>query len=54
MGKVSLCIAMLDVMDEGQMRLFRKIVTRDPSQWKFYKGWTTKRVGNVSRKQCRP
>lgn len=52
LGKVKLCIATLDAMDAGQLRLFDKIVLRDPSQVKFYRGWTRHRIGNVNRKQC--
>ena len=49
---VSLCIRMLDRMDNAQWAFFNAIVAYNPSQHRFLKGWRNHRVGNVNRKKC--
>lgn len=51
-GKVSLCLRMLDRMDAKQEAFFRSIVANNPSQRVFLKGWLRHRVGNVPRAKC--
>lgn len=52
LGRVKVCVRVLDAMDGGQKAFFDKIVARNPSQKKFYKGWTRNRIGNVPRSKC--
>lgn len=52
LGAAKVCVRVLDAMDAGQRQLFDRIVARDPSQRRFYKGWTTQRIGNVDRRKC--
>lgn len=51
-GEVNLCLKVLEAMDAAQRKFFDQIVARDPSQRVFYKGWTTRRIGNVPRAKC--
>ncbi|MCB1454398.1 MAG: hypothetical protein KDJ43_12200, partial [Rhizobiaceae bacterium] len=52
-GKVTLCLRMLDRLDGKQEAFFRAIVARRPSQKVFLRGWLNQRVGNVDRAKCR-
>lgn len=51
-GPSNLCLKMLETMDGTQKRFFDRIVARNPSQKVFYRGWTTRRIGNVPRAKC--
>ena len=51
-GAVNLCLKTLETLDGTQKRFFDQIVARDPSQRVFYRGWTSKRIGNVKRGKC--
>jgi lysozyme family protein len=52
LGKVTACVRILDRMDAAQLAYFNAIVARNPSQRVFYRGWTTRRIGNVDRAKC--
>lgn len=51
-GKVNLCVRILDRMDGAQSAFFYSIVANNPSQRVFLKGWLRMRVGNVDRRKC--
>lgn len=52
LGKVKVCVRILDTMDLAQSRFFDQIVARNPSQRVFLKGWKRARINNVPRKDC--
>lgn len=52
LGRVKVCVRMLDAMDAGQRKFFDRIIANNPSQRRFYKGWTRARLNNVDRKKC--
>ena len=51
-GAVGACVLMLDRLDRKQEAKYRAIVSANPSQDRFLRGWLNHRVGNVDRKTC--
>lgn len=51
-GRFRACVMILDRLDDAQLAYFDRIVMRNPSQRVFYRGWTTRRIGNVDRRKC--
>lgn len=52
MGPVAACIVTLNRLDAKQKLEYDRIVRVNPSQKVFYKGWITRRINNVDRKNC--
>lgn len=51
-GKVAFCKATIAFLDARQKDRYNLIVTRNPSQKIFYRGWMNNRIGNVPVKKC--
>ena len=53
LGAASLCVRMLDAMDESQRLEYDRLVRVNKSLKVFYKGWVNNRIGNVPRSHCK-
>jgi lysozyme family protein len=51
-GATSLCLAMLEQLDRRQLAEYGRLVRANPNLKRFYRGWTTYRIGNVDRRKC--
>lgn len=52
LGATTLCLAMLNRLDELQRAEYGRLVRVNPKLRVFYKGWVANRVGNVDRRKC--
>lgn len=51
-GASKLCIAMLEQLDAKQLSEYQRLVRVNPKLRVFYRGWVSKRIGNVDRRKC--